>query len=103
MVALAKSPIESLPRAGAAFDLKHPANSRTERTRRPTSLPPSTSQAMRWPTLSGIFFRTPSGMVTCHLEVIVDIALLILTHPTAIISALRKQYLLSMETPNLPG
>jgi hypothetical protein len=74
MEAPAKAPGDPFPLVGAAADLKQPDNSLMERMRRPISLSSSTSHAIRWPTLSGISFRTSSGMVTCHLEVIVDIA-----------------------------
>jgi hypothetical protein len=76
MEASAKFPGEYFLLIVATSDLRQPDNSLIERMRRPTSLSPSTSQTIRWPILSGISFRTSSGMVTCHLEVIVDTVLL---------------------------
>jgi hypothetical protein len=43
------------------------------RTRRPTMVSPSTSHTILCPILKGITFRTSSGMVICHLEVMVEV------------------------------
>src|SRR5271165_1453337 len=82
MAALADSPGESFPQDATESDFKHPANSLMERTRCPTILSPWTSQTIRCPTLKGSSLRTSSGMVICHLDVIVDTILLILMQHT---------------------